>query len=105
MMLIFDSGDPGGDAIIEKVYYHCIQLYECTYVGSNESKYSEKSIFENFSENNLMQAKCYIFSSSVNNKIYLKRLKKLKDHGVYTIHILDSWSNYIESLKHLTKNI
>ena len=75
-MLIFDSGDPGGDDIIDKVYHYCTQFYKCTYVGSNKDKYSETSVFESLTDNDLRRAKCYIFSSSVKKKSYLKRMRK-----------------------------
>ena len=72
-MLLFDSGDPGGDAVIQKLYQACLPNQKCLYVGKNKHAYMNTYKFTDLAINDLKSCTAYIFSSSVHEKIYLKR--------------------------------
>lgn len=95
-MLLFDSGDPGGDAVIQRLYQACAAKWQCLYVGKNKNAYQNACKFSELGAEDLASCMAYIFSSNVDKKKYLNKLITLKKYDVTTVHILDSWSNYLD---------
>lgn len=99
-MLLFDSGDPGGDRLIKNIYENFRVENKCLYVGINKRNYDQCDDFSNINLQGPNEIKSYIFSSSVHNKSYISRIRLLKNFNILTVHILDSWSNYLARFVH-----